>query len=209
MSVMSLALTSFCRRPLPVPVMTISPRLPEAERVSNTVSPPETFGAMMFSLMLNLSLTNLANQPDFCRPWLLARESKTSTVISEPSSLVSASLLPPHAATENSVAAATPAASTVVSFFLSSIAETSLYPFLLIFSYEAKCLVGPDRIITVVSGPAITDSRYTRDPTPPSLGTTALTQAEPMNSPQDCSLTAQPLTAPSIMPLTKKRWKNG
>ena len=29
---------------------------------------------MMFSLMLNLSLTILANQPLFCRPWLLASD---------------------------------------------------------------------------------------------------------------------------------------
>ena len=36
MSSMSLALTSLFRRPLPVPTITRSPRLPEAERVSNT-----------------------------------------------------------------------------------------------------------------------------------------------------------------------------
>ncbi|HJI54070.1 MAG TPA: hypothetical protein OIM08_09270 [Bifidobacterium adolescentis] len=129
MSSMSLALTSLFRRPLPVPTITRSPRLPEAERVSNTVSPPDTFGAMMFSLMLNLSLTILANQPLFCRPWLLASESKTSTVISEPSSLVSALLLPlPQAASDSSVAAATPAAIARVVIFFSSMRKPPCIP---------------------------------------------------------------------------------
>ena len=46
------------------------------------------------------------------------------------------------------------------------------------------------------------------DSNQPSLGY-RLTQADATRSHWASRLTRQPLTAPSIMPLTKKRWKNG
>lgn len=69
MSMIRSALTRRSPLPSPVPTTTRSPRSPEAARESNRVlPPPATFGATMFSSMLNLSLMILANQP-FWVPW--------------------------------------------------------------------------------------------------------------------------------------------
>ncbi len=87
MSSMSLALTSLFDAHCPVPTITRSPRLPKrSEYIEHGIAAGHVRRDDV-QLDVELYLTILANQPLFCRPWLLASESKTSTVISEPSYL--------------------------------------------------------------------------------------------------------------------------
>lgn len=58
-------------------------------------------------------------------------------------------------------------------------------------------------------GPAIMDSRYARGPLLPEQRLSPLLRLTRNEQPTGLFITGQPLTAPSIMPLTKKRWKNG
>lgn len=132
------------------------------------------------SLMTVEVFDQLANYQGEQKGWF-ARPSKTSTVIRELSSFSAAVVLPDPPQAESDIIAASVTAAAMVTFFLRDIASfLSLFPFIL-QGWELRLRGRSDRQIS----PAHNGYREYR------------------------TVTNQPLTAPSIMPLTKKRWKNG